>query len=42
MAPCLHQEVWVTSQILTKLGVFAVPMVLTTYTNLLPDTQHPF
>ena len=29
----INKEFWVTSQILTKLGVFVVPMVLTTHTN---------
>ena len=32
--PCqINKEFWVTYRILTKLGVFVVPMVLTTHTN---------
>jgi len=32
--PCqINKEFWVTSRILTKLGVFVVHMVLTTHTN---------
>jgi len=32
--PCqINKEFWVTTRILTKLGVFVVPMVLTTNAN---------
>ena len=32
--PCqINKEFWVTAWILMKLGVFVVPMVLTTHTN---------
>ena len=41
--PCqINKEFWVTSRILTKLGVFVVPMVLTTHSNFWPHTLHSF
>ena len=41
--PChIYKEFWVTSRILTKLGVFVVPMVLTTHANFWPHTSHSF
>ena len=38
----INKEFWITSQILPKLGVFVVPMVLTTHTNFWPYTSHSF
>ena len=41
--PCqINKEFWVTSRILTKLGVFVVPMVLTTRTNFWLHASHSF